>query len=688
MSIYDEPRIWLERFPLNEPQPFACDYHGLRYPGEVIRASRWPAAWGSPLSGDVYFRIILLQQRRSGAPPAIHDRRIALCLPSTGPSRQRSQASGELATLRETQAAYFTQPQLVGEAGLIQRTLERRQRGLEEDLLAEESARFSAGMLLTAGGESIYSASFFAGTDPLEWFSRIGQWLLARAYPDLPVAEQALPRPVTPDDPGHLHRSIFGHPGDTRGALAELGPGLHLSAMESPAEYNPSNCPIFGLIRAWLASRSSPAAWPELHHYLAHEVGLTRPLATLYLLLYLHHAAPDLEVRLHPEHRLTLLGGRPDFSRGTQLTGELVPLIQWNPLLSDWAATIGPATQPQWNDTLPYLGVLSPRLAPVAHGEAPTGLVAELQNAVDEIARQVAQARELLGLLSPAPEEASAANPAAEMLQRLSGISGGDFQSVYRAARTTYRDFRSLEADLEALRQLVQLGRHAQALLTARHYLAGAAVPPSMAELSVQRRALQAALSAPSLLWLSRSWSLLEQQVLAFKSQYGTAYQSHHQDTHQALPAYLGERDTVARELRAPALLNTLPELGDPAGQGLDQALAQLWVGPPTCTAQADDLPLETAPRCPGCALGLDQRLPVQELSRLGATIASLLGDKNRRLSNLLMEQVLQGRADQRLDDFLKILQASDLSALSNTLSDELVAFLRQVLGQVQAQDL
>lgn len=683
MTIYGEPRIWLEGFPLNEPQPFACDHHGLRYPGEVIRASRWSAAWGEPLSGDACFRIILLQQRRSGAQAAIHDPRIALCLPSTGPSRQRSQVSGELATLRETQAVYFTQRDT--EADLIRRTLERRQRGLEEDLLAEESARFSSGMLLTAGGESIYPTGFFTGTDPLEWFSPIGRWLLGRAYPDLPVAEQALPRPVAPEDPGHLHRSIFGHPGDSRGALAELGPGLHLSAPESPAEYNPSRCPAFSLIQGWLDSHPSPAAWAELHHYLAHEVGLTRPLATLYLLLYLHRSAPDWEVRLNPGHGVALLDGRP--LPGTQLTRELVPLLQWDPLLSDWAATMGPATQPQWNDALPYLGALSPRLAPVAQGEAPAEQEGKLQNAVDEMTRQVAQARELLEVLSPSPEEA-AASPVAEMLQRLSGLSGGDFQSVHRAARNSYADFRSLEADREALRQLVQLERHAQALLTARHYLAGAAAPPSMAELSVQRRALQAALSAPSLLWLSRSWSLLEQQVLAFKSQYGAAYRSHHQDTHQALPAYLEERDTAARELRALALLNTLPELGEPTGQGLAETLAQLWAGPPACTQQADDLPLDAAPRCSACMLGLDQRLPVQELARLGAAIAALLGDKNRRLSNLLVERVLQGKAGQRLDDFLKILQASDLSTLSNTLSDELVAFLRQVLGQGLAQDL
>ncbi|HLF03954.1 MAG TPA: hypothetical protein VI855_01900, partial [Dehalococcoidia bacterium] len=171
MIPYGEPRIWLERFPLGEAQPFTCEHGGLVYPGEVIRASRWSPSWGEPLSGDRYFRIVLLQQRRAGLQAAIHDPRIALCLPSTGPSRQRSQLSGELATLRETQAVYFTQRDT--EADLIRRTLERRQQGLENELLAQESARYGSGVLLTGGGESTYPTGFFAGTDPLDWFSRI-----------------------------------------------------------------------------------------------------------------------------------------------------------------------------------------------------------------------------------------------------------------------------------------------------------------------------------------------------------------------------------------------------------------------------------------------------------------------------------------------------------------------------------
>ncbi len=86
MTIYGEPRVWLEEFPLGEPQALAHDFMGLRYPGEVIRANSWDPVWGEPLTGDLYFRIVLLL-RRPGASTArrseVHDARIAVCTPAS-----------------------------------------------------------------------------------------------------------------------------------------------------------------------------------------------------------------------------------------------------------------------------------------------------------------------------------------------------------------------------------------------------------------------------------------------------------------------------------------------------------------------------------------------------------------------------------------------------------------------------
>ena len=46
-----------------------------------------------------------------------------------------------------------------------------------------------------------------------------------------------------------------------------------------------------------------------------------------------------------------------------------------------------------------------------------------------------------------------------------------------------------------------------------------------------------------------------------------------------------------------------------------------------------------------------------------------------------MVGKILQGQVDQRLEDILKIIQASDLLALSNTISEEMISFIRRLLG-------
>jgi hypothetical protein len=89
LTLYGEPQVWRERFPLGEARPFTHDYHGLRYSGEVIRGETWSGAWGEPPQGDIFLRIVLLRQRRGGLRPIIRDPRIVPCLPAVGNGKCR-----------------------------------------------------------------------------------------------------------------------------------------------------------------------------------------------------------------------------------------------------------------------------------------------------------------------------------------------------------------------------------------------------------------------------------------------------------------------------------------------------------------------------------------------------------------------------------------------------------------------
>ena len=93
-----------------------------------------------------------------------------------------------------------------------------------------------------------------------------------------------------------------------------------------------------------------------------------------------------------------------------------------------------------------------------------------------------------------------------------------------------------------------------------------------------------------------------------------------------------------------------------------------------------EDMALRTNPRCPRCRIELGEAPPSQEVDAFLKDLDRSLGEQNRRLSLTLVERILHDRMDERLESFLKIVQASDLSSLSNTLNEELGLFIRRLL--------
>ena len=64
MTLYDEPRPWLDKYPQGETVDFRCEHLVIRYSGEINRAPSWNRGWGETLTNDAMFHIVLLGQRR------------------------------------------------------------------------------------------------------------------------------------------------------------------------------------------------------------------------------------------------------------------------------------------------------------------------------------------------------------------------------------------------------------------------------------------------------------------------------------------------------------------------------------------------------------------------------------------------------------------------------------------------
>ena len=136
---------------------------------------------------------------------------------------------------------------------------------------------------------------------------------------------------------------------------------------------------------------------------------------------------------------------------------------------------------------------------------------------------------------------------------------------------------------------------------------------------------------------------------------------------------------TAKKNSAALGLLNIIIELRTPERTLLDEELAALAVGPTPFSQQASG-GLSNEPRCLECHFTMEQNFPMAELARLAAQVGMVFGGKTQELSRRLVDEALAGRSDKGWQEFLQIIQASELFSLANTLDNDLVAFIRQVL--------
>ncbi len=606
MTIYGEPRVWLEQFPLGEAVPFRCQHLGIDYPGEVVRVDTWSPRWGNTMSEDIFFRVVLLRQRRGGLEPVIEDPRIVVCLPAPGLYRRRSQLASEVSTTRETQAIYLTQQDT--EAALIRRMLRRRLDELEEQLLGEDSVRYSEGRI-------------------------VAEWLLSNAWPQLPLDLNEQSKPVEPEAAGEVFGVIFGQPDSSPDGMQQLVTALGLGRGANREYPNP----VLELVRNRISAQDGPSTWTDLHRYLAQEIGLTGPLATMFLLVFLHEHRPGLSLELQPGHQVALFDGRP--LEAGRITPDLIPALRWDMRISGWAGQIVPIAEAlietRWNDALHHLRAISPRLATASFNDAVRAQDRLLLEDISALTQDVAQVQGLGDALGWTSSQDGEDLELQRALDRMLRVQGSDYSEMYRSILDTYDDFRSWESDLVTLRELAGLARFRQDISGALEYLSGAVVPPEThPELSIDRQGLLSSLSVGGLAeFRRRNWDVLMREVAGFKRRFRDEYRSHHENIRNQLPVYQRDLESARLKLKALELLNTLPELGEPTGIEQLDSIDEMSPGLGPCLVAGPEILLDSSPWCESCRLSLDVPLSLEQLTRTMAAVDMALGAKNRQLA-------------------------------------------------------
>lgn len=226
----------------------------------------------------------------------------------------------------------------------------------------------------------------------------------------------------------------------------------------------------------------------------------------------------------------------------------------------------------------------------------------------------------------------------------------------------------------------------ARALLTVndvqhlKSYLDAIEVPESQKELALDRLSILEQLDPARLLANPHLWASLEALLDWFASRYRPLYLNHHHTYHQAAASLHDRLLKVEPELAALRRLNSIIELGSPLEEGLFSQYQELETRLRPCplweSAAEPEIP------CPTCGLKLTDQVPQREAERFLNQLETALGRQLRRLSSQAICHILAQSHEAKIEQFLKVIQASEARSLAHVLDDELVDFLRELLAR------
>lgn len=211
----------------------------------------------------------------------------------------------------------------------------------------------------------------------------------------------------------------------------------------------------------------------------------------------------------------------------------------------------------------------------------------------------------------------------------------------------------------------------------ARRYLEGMELPEG--EMALDRASLLEQLSPDYLLRSPHLWESIRALFDWLRAQYAPLYREHHRQHHQEISRMRARLEEKGSWVTALGRLNSLAALGKPLGAGLVGEYQGLLDRLRPCPA--GEVPLEEAPCCSLCHLGLLTTPPRGEVEAFLEGLQKALKGQLHRLSRRVIGRIMAetGTVSER---FIQTAQVHKLSGLAEVLDEEVVSFTRELLEE------
>lgn len=675
-------------FTLDVTKSHRVESRKLDYSGEMIITSIPRMDLGMPLpKQDTHFRLVILtpEAPQTITATTLQDSRIAVVVPGDLTDEVREAAAAYIAW-HSMSEEYRTQTGR--EAEEIRAWLDNQRQTIHNDLTTTQLKCYQAGQIITRDSLGLNAREAFGqGGNNDNRIAYIVDRLLTAAYSNLPVLIEQLRGTLTSGEIGKIFEGYF-NPNPTTAhitATRNYGVGLGLSYRDKPERFAPqADVPVFKLIETMLAERqgSDLPVWQLYDRLSGPPFGLPYPVIQLFLLAFVRRATPRVDLLIKNPQSMRSRTGQP-IGRD-RLTASNVVDLTWRVGLENSFDALVPSTGPQWNDVLPYAREIVDDLkATTDQSEIETQfqrLTHELARLQTEVAKQQRSMETLAGTLNTSLPPA--ASDTLGRLTRLVAETPASYGDFYERGEEVFADVAGLREAMKAYLHWQEVTSLAGEISTSKRYLDEVALRDSDRGLTTDRMAIMARLKLADLLDDPATWPRLRNEFESFVGRYRNEYQKHHRDYYAAVARLREVLADVPHRLEALALLNQIEGLGRPIGQELAQRHQALEQRLTLCNLGVMEVNVEYQPSCAACRLRLIDRPPEDEVKLFQRDLEDALKQKTRQLAAEAVKRVLaQSRRDD-LTTLIEAAQASNLTALVDAMSPDLVHFINRLLAE------
>lgn len=676
-------------FESDKPAGRSFEHHNLHYAGDIVIASRWQLAWGTPITDDdAHFRLIIMtaDAAQIAQPADLQDPRLAVMYPAPLTEEAQHAAAEYLAWTRMSDEY---KDQTGKEAEAIRDWLATQRHTYLDNLIHTQLNPYRSGQIITRDDLGISAKEAFGAPSNDQRLKFMVEKLLAGAYPQLPINPAGLRSALTSAEAGKVFEGYFGKdPSNAQTtATRNYGIGLGLSNIDAPHKFVvQANNQALGLIAHLLAQRQGRElpTWKLFETLSRPPYGLPYVVIQLYVLSFVYRGDPRVELTLKRDHKLKRRDGKV-FARD-RINAATVPELAWRPTLYLAFEALAPAVGPTWNEALRYAREFVDDLRVTTDQsdiEAETRRLADRLTAVsEELPKQRTNLRILertLGASLPDDEQ--------QALTQLTALAEArdSYVTFYEKADELFVSPDNLRDALKTLNRMRELAEATAEIASTQRYLDDVRLREADRELNAQRLALLAQISLSNLANQPHTWRGIQAQFEQFKTRYRNEYQKHHRDTNATLKQLKDALVEAPRRLQALELLNSIQELGPARGHHLVADYERLAASLQACpVTNYQAVLIEATPTCASCQRLLTYTSPTESAEAFTRDLNSALSEQQRRLATETIRRVLERGQGDALNQFLQAAQVANLATLVDLLNEEIVTVIRHLLAEEQ----